>query len=138
MKRVYNPRRRCSIAILIATMLLPSISAVITAENESQSASESVTLEIHGGFGYWMCATNHGTEQVIVHYTAEAYGIFRPDCIRDIQGYFGVPPGWTIEEQTIPLITMHPLAWITVKMWTETRSIERSGLELFSNFFIFF
>jgi len=150
MKTKYNSIKVYIVAGLVALLLIPAFTLAVqtneisTELNESDSSlvDANYTLTIKGGIGYYTSVFNNGPGPLylIINYTAVAYGIFRKDCIRNITGFMNLSPlpenmGWG--KRIIPIITLHPFAWITVTMWTETVSIERSGLQLFSNFFMF-
>ncbi len=132
-------RKNITSVVLICTLFLSPLFALDTTSAKNQDTQTLVNLAIKGGFGYTLIVDNtQGSSPATVHYTAFAEGIFRNDAVRDIQGEFTIPSGVIYDETTYPIFCAHPFVIITVTMNCEGQSISKTGLQLFSNFFIFF
>ena len=100
---------------------------------------DTKTRTIKGIFGYTVYIENWGTKEVWYNSTATQRTMFSHQYYHtNVSG--NVPPKLGSYDGNIPVLYLHPLMTITVQVTVTNTStnltLERSGIELFSSFFI--
>jgi len=118
-------------------------------DNASDNNTVTITLKsgqydmntstFRGILGYTFLIENRGTKEIWCDVIADHYAFFSHQHIAYSKISSNLWPQWAWFVGTIPVLYLHPLMTITVRVTTNTSTnltLERSGIELFSSFFI--
>ncbi len=97
------------------------------------------TQTIRGILGYTFLIENRGTKEIWCDVIADQYAFFSHQHLAYTKISSNIWPQWAWFVSTIPVLYLHPLMTMTVRVTTNTSTnltLERSGIELFSSFFI--
>jgi len=97
------------------------------------------TQTIRGILGYTVLIENRGTKEIWCDVIADQYAFFSHQHLAYSKISSNLYPQWAWFTGNIPVLYLHPLMTITVRVTTNTSTnltLERSGIELFSSFFV--